>query len=600
MILFLISFIAGVLTVLAPCVLPLLPVIVGGSLATGSNRRAYTICLALGGSVIAFTLLLKASTVFIMVPESFWQWFSGGILILFGIVMIFPRLYDSLPIVNKLNLSSNRALAAGYQQNSLWGDVIMGAALGPVFSSCSPTYFVILATVLPASFATGVIDLLAYAVGLAGFLFIIAVTGQKLVDRLGVAINPEGWFRRGIGILFLIVGIAVATGAEATTEAWLLNNGFDVTAIEQRLLQSNQSAPAGMCANGICPGPTSTPLLSPNMKASLYPKAPELTGIDGYINTGGAPITIGQFKGKKVVLIDIWTYSCINCQRTLPYVKSWYDKYSQDGLEIIGVHTPEFAFEHVLKNVQDAVMAEGVKYPVVLDNEYATWNAFGNQFWPRKYLIDIDGYIVYDHAGEGDYDGTEAAIQRALAERNQRLGVAASTMPTVAPENVSADATLGQIASPETYFGAARNEFLGNGSQGTVGVQSLTEPVTVSPNTLYLIGQWNFVDEYAETPATVGGSAGSDRVDYRYHAHNVYFVSGTRDATPIDIEVLRDSKPLDPSVAGSDVHFVGGHSYVTISGNRLYSLIKDTSIGDHLLELIISKPGLQAYTFTFG
>ena len=614
MLLLLISFIAGVLTVLAPCVLPLLPVIVGGSLSTGSRRRAYTICLALGGSVIVFTLLLKASTIFINVPPAFWQWFSGGILVLFGVLMIFPRLWDNLGFVNLLNRSSNKALAVGYQQNSMWGDLVMGAALGPVFSSCSPTYFVILATVLPASFAMGFVDLLAYAIGLSGFLFIIAIAGQRLVDRLGVTINPEGWFRRGIGILFLVVGLGVFTGTEARVEIWLLNNGFDVTMIEQHLLQGDVYPTSPECTNGICnststagsvatttnsASPT-TAFLSPALKASQFKKAPELTGIDGYINTDGKPITISQFKGKKVVLIDIWTYSCINCQRTLPYVKMWYDKYESQGLEIIGVHTPEFAFEHVLKNVQDAVMAEGVKYPVVLDNEYATWNAFGNQFWPRKYLIDIDGYIVYDHAGEGDYDGAEKAIQNALAERAARLGAAAPTSTAVAaPTNIETTNPY-ELGSPETYFGAARNEYLGNGNQGQTGDQFLEEPTTVAPNTLYLIGAWNFADQYAETTAAVGGSAGSDRVDYRYHAKDLYFVAGTKDGAPIDVEVLRDGKSLDKSYAGADIHFVNGKSYVTISSNRLYKIIEDASYGDHLLEFIISKPGLQAYTFTFG
>ena len=201
MILFFISFLAGVLTVLSPCVLPLLPVIVGGSIATGgSKRRAYTICLSLGASVVVFTLLLKASTAFIAIPQNFWEYFSGTVLVLFGLVMIFPRLWDSIPLVNLLNRSSNKALAVGYQRDSIWGDMLMGAALGPVFSSCSPTYFVVLATVLPASFAVGLADLLAYAVGLAGFLFIIAVAGQRLVDKLGVTAEPGGWFRRSLSM----------------------------------------------------------------------------------------------------------------------------------------------------------------------------------------------------------------------------------------------------------------------------------------------------------------------------------------------------------------------------------------------------------------
>ena len=597
MLLFLISFIAGVLTVLAPCVLSLLPIIVGGSLAGGGRRRALTIVVSLGVSVILFTLLLKVSTAFINIPPVTWQWLSGGILILFGLTMLFPRLWDSLGFVGALNRNSNKLLATGYQQNSLWGDALMGAALGPVFTSCSPTYFVILATVLPASFAMGFVDLFAYTLGLCGFLYIIALTGQRLVDKLGVTIEPEGWFRRGISVLFITVGVLVFTGTMARVELWLLERGFDVTIIEQRLLQGTAPS-ASQCTTKECIG-TSTAYQSADMKGGAFTMAPELTGIDGYINTNGRPITLGELKGKKVVLIDIWTYSCINCQRTLPYLKMWYDKYRDQGLEIIGVHTPEFAFEKVLQNVQMAVNKEGIKYPVVLDNQYATWNAFGNQFWPRKYLIDIDGYIVYDHAGEGSYDEAERAIQKALAERAARLGTSTPTAIAGEPSNVvSVDPS--QLGSPEVYFGASRNEYLGNGEQRKTGTQSLEEPVTVNPNTLYLIGSWDIQAEYAETPASVGGSAGSDRIDYRYKAKSVYLVAGSAKGSAIEIEVLRDSKPLEKSYAGADVHFKNGRSYITITDNRLYKVIEDSAYGDHLLEFIISSPGLQAYTFTFG
>ncbi|HVU75584.1 MAG TPA: cytochrome c biogenesis protein DipZ, partial [Candidatus Paceibacterota bacterium] len=444
MLLFLISFIAGVLTVLAPCVLPLLPVIVGGSVAQGGGwRRAYTICVSLGGSVILFTLLLKATTAFIAIPEAFWQWFSGLILIGFGLTMIFPQLWDNLPIVNTMNRTSNAALGMGYRQNSFWGDMLMGAALGPVFSSCSPTYFIILATVLPASFAVGLADLVAYAVGLAGFLFIIAIAGQRLVDKLGVAIEPGGTFRRTVGIIFLVIGLGILTGIEAKVEAWLLTNGFDVTTVEQHLLGANQGSAATST--------DSVSTLTPEQKALVYPKAPELPQGDGYINTDGKPVSLAQYKGKNVVLVDFWTYSCINCIRTIPYVESWYKKYKDQGLVIIGVHTPEFAFEHIYQNVADAVKGFGITYPVVQDNEYKIWNAFGNQFWPREYLIDIDGFIVHDHAGEGEYDQTEHAIQEALAERAQRLGLVASSSDMTNPsDTISID--FGGVRSPETYF----------------------------------------------------------------------------------------------------------------------------------------------------
>ncbi|OGG54009.1 hypothetical protein A2851_01760 [Candidatus Kaiserbacteria bacterium RIFCSPHIGHO2_01_FULL_53_29] len=576
MILLLISFVAGILTVLAPCVLPLLPVIVGGSLATGSRRRAYAICLALGVSIILFTLLLKVGTAFINVPQSFWQWFSGGILILFGVVMIFPRLWDSLPFVNKLNMSSNKLLATGYRQNSIWGDMLMGAALGPVFASCSPTYFVILATVLPASFLMGFVDLLAYAIGLSGFLLIIAIAGQKLVDRLGVTIEPGGWFRRSIGILFLVVGILVATGTMVRLEAWLLERGFDATKYEHVLLGAPMDTPLDRSA-------TST--LTPEGKALVYPEAPELVLPDGYINTGGKPITIGEFKGKKVVLIDIWTYSCINCQRTLPYLKAWYEKYKNTGLEIIGVHTPEFAFEKLQKNVQTAVNGFGITYPVILDNEYRTWNAYGNQYWPRKYLVDIDGFIVYDHIGEGGYAETEMQIQKALAERAERLGLA---MPDIAVSQDVAEAG-GRVRSPETYFGAWRNSNLGNGISGTRGPQTLTMSSRLQPNEFYLDGRWNFEEQYLENL-----SKGA-RIAFTYDAKDVYFVAAATAA--VKIKVTRDGgEPLGTD-RGADVDANGE---ATIHEDRLYKLIEGADYGTHTLEIEVEGVGLQAYTFTFG
>jgi len=599
-ILFFISFIAGVLTAIAPCVLPLLPVIVGGSMATGGEgqhrlRSALIIASSLGISVILFTLLLKASTIFIDIPQLFWQLFSGVILIVFGFVLFFPQLWDNLGFVNLLNRSSNQLLASGYQRHSFVGDIIMGAALGPVFSSCSPTYFVVLATVLPASFGMGLLDLFAYALGLSGFLLLIAIAGQKLVDKLGVAIEPGGWFRRTIGVLFLIVGLAVATGAEASTEAWLLSHGFDLTFIEQRLLGGNNQtarAPSPSLPEGkLGLGASSTPsFLTMAEKALRYQKAPELTSVDGYINTNGKPITISQFKGNKVVLIDFWTYSCINCQRTLPYLKAWYDKYHDQGLEIIGVHTPEFAFERLLGNVQTAVQGFGIKYPVVLDNEYGTWNAFGNEYWPNKYLIDIDGYIVYNHSGEGNYDETEKAIQKALAERAQRLGTA---MPSATSTTVNAINVNGsQLGSPETYFGSNRNEFLGNGVQGQSGIQTLTLPAIsdLRANTLYLGGAWNFTPEYASNK-----DAGA-KIEFVYKAKHVYFVAAGTNG-PVKIKVTRDEGEALGAAAGKDVD---GNGEATISGDRLYELVSDSEYGAHLLEIKVEAPGIQAYTFTFG
>lgn len=238
MTLFIISFIAGVLTVLAPCILPLLPVVVGSSAAGRSRWTPYIVVGSLSVSIIIFTYLLKASTAFIMIPPQFWTYLSGGILVLFGLVLFFPTLWEKLPGISKISAGSNQLVGTGYQKKSFWGDALIGAALGPVFSSCSPTYFVILASVLPASFALGTLYLLAYTAGLALVLLLIGLVGQRAADRLTWMADSRGWFKRGIGVLFIVLGILIATGYEKKLEVAILESGFfDITKVEQFLLQ---------------------------------------------------------------------------------------------------------------------------------------------------------------------------------------------------------------------------------------------------------------------------------------------------------------------------------------------------------------------------
>ncbi len=580
MLLLFVSFAAGVLTVLAPCTLPLLPVIIGGSVSGGVDRKkALTITLALGLSVILFTLILKVSTAFINIPQNVWSYISGTVIVILGLSFIFPRLWEN-SLTAKLSIGSNKLIGEGFRKKSFWGDVLIGAALGPVFSSCSPTYFIVIATVLPAMPLVGMIYLLVYTFGLCIALFVVSLLGQKLMAKLNVASDSRSWFKKVIGILFILVGVAIFFGLDKASQSLLINSGvFDITKVEQKLLDLNnnhQISPKPQQTTASSTASSTTTFLTPAQKAAIYPLAPELTGIDGYINTGGLPITIGQFKGKKVVLLDIWTYSCINCQRTLPYLKAWYDKYKDQGLEIIGLHTPEFAFEHLLPNVEDAVKKFGLEYPVVLDNEYATWNAYGNQYWPNKYLIDIDGYVVYEHAGEGDYDKEEQAIQKALAERNARLGINTS-MPTgvVAPSDVTTvDAS--KLGSPETYFGSNRNEFLANGSKGVEGEQKFVLPSSAPLNNLLLGGDWYIYPEFAET-------LGATEIEFTYKAKNVYMVGASTAGT--DIQIYRDGV------------LVGTKN---IKENTLYQIISNDDYNSHTLLIKIPSAGLDAYTFTFG
>lgn len=236
-----IAFLAGVLTVLAPCILPLLPVVVGSSASGRSRLTPYIVVGSLSASIIVFTILLKASSALITVPQAFWTYLSGGIILLFGVTLVFPGIWESLPGIAKLSSGSNRLLGTGYQKKSVWGDVLVGAALGPIFSTCSPTYFVILASVLPASFSLGMLYLLAYTLGLALVLLFIALLGERFASRLSGFSDPQGRFKRGVGILFIVLGLMIALGLEKKLETALLDSGyFDITKVEHALLERVQ------------------------------------------------------------------------------------------------------------------------------------------------------------------------------------------------------------------------------------------------------------------------------------------------------------------------------------------------------------------------
>jgi thiol-disulfide isomerase/thioredoxin len=293
--------------------------------------------------------------------------------------------------------------------------------------------------------------------------------------------------------------------------------------------------------------------------------APEISTPNGFINTDGKPITLEQYRGEKIILLDIWTYSCINCQRTLPYLNEWYEKYHDQGLEIIGLHTPEFSFEHKIENVEKAVKEFEIKYPVVLDNDYSTWRAYGNKYWPRKYLIDLEGNIIYDHIGEGSYEETEMAIQKALGISDDISN----------PKDlVVVDSS--QSISAETYFGAWRNNNLANGNKRVVGEQNLTVPDNILPNNLYLGGLWKIEKEYAE-------SVSNSKIVFKFKAKNVYMVSSAENEIVAEI-------------------YIDGKKYkdLPIKEEKLYGIFEESEYGTHTVEIKIPESGLQVFTFTFG
>ena len=572
MTLFIVSFIAGILTVLAPCVLPLLPVILAGSLSETKNKRRPLIIIAsLSISVFIFTLLLKGSTALIGASPTFWNYISGTILLGFGLTLIFPIAWAKIVLKIPGHNKPDRWITKGFNtQGSTMTDIIVGAALGPVFTTCSPTFFVILATVLPQNLAMGLIDLAAYIIGLALVLLLVAFVGQRVIDKLGWAIDPSGWFRKILGVLFIILAVSIAFGYDKKVESVILNSGFfDVTTLEQSIHQKLE--------NG---SPTSS-----TTNVGARGNYVEIQHPAGYVNSD--PFTLSDFIGKKVILVDFIDYSCINCERTFPYLENWWNTYKDQGLEVVAIHTPEFSFEKNINNVQMAAQRFGLTFPIVLDNDYATWNAYGNEYWPHKYLIDIHGNVVYDKIGEGGDDEVQAEIVKLLTERSAFLGLnntisaGSSTIP---------DYTV-QANSPETYFGANRNEYFGNGVPYFVQTHTFIEPNTLTPNQFYLGGQWHIDSEYAETDGT------SSQLSYVFDATKMYLIAESKDGTSVSARVLIDGKPIDPQFDGADV---SSSSTLEINESRLYNLYSNQIPGQHRIDIIFSKPGVRAYTFTFG
>lgn len=307
-------------------------------------------------------------------------------------------------------------------------------------------------------------------------------------------------------------------------------------------------------------------------KEQQYQPAKELVDPGEFLNT--EPFTISDLIGKQVIMVDFWTYSCINCQRTFPYLNAWHEKYGDQGLTIIGVHTPEFEFEKDLGNLQRAIEKFSIEYPVVQDNDYKTWRAYQNRYWPRKYIIDIDGFIVYDHIGEGAYQETEEIIQDLLAERAERLNLEPIEEM---PELVQDPEESRQSRSPEVYFGAARNDLLANGNPNEQGTFTLEEPENPGLDELNLVGDWQIDREYAENISE------DAKIVFRYRAKEVYMVASAPEGA--NLQIYQDGELVKTEPVRED---------------QLYILIENEEHGEHLLEIVVDQPGFKAFTFTFG
>jgi cytochrome c biogenesis protein CcdA/thiol-disulfide isomerase/thioredoxin len=534
-----IGFVAGVVTALSPCVLPVLPIVLAGG-ATG--RRPLAIVAGIVVSFTVFTLFAAWLLDLLGLPEDVLRNLAIALLFLVALTLFVPQVGDWL--ARPLQFLTRR------RDGDLGGGFLLGASLGLVFVPCAGP---VLAAVTVIA-ARRDVDLdsfllpLSYAIGAAVPMLAIAVLGQ----RASRAFRAHAVLvRRVSGVLVAGAALAIAFGVDRNLQTALpgyteeLQKHFERSGAARRELRE--------LTGGRDPRATG----AGTAKLQDYGPAPDFHGIVRWLNS--KPLTLGELRGR-VVLVDFWTYSCINCLRTLPHVRAWDARYRDAGLTIVGVHSPEFAFERVPSNVRENVRKLGVRYPVALDNDFLTWQSWHNQYWPAKYLIDKRGHVRYYHFGEGEYGRTEEAIRTLLgAEAPGPTGLA--------------DESPHGLLTPETYLGYARLDRNAGDPIEQDKPHAYTFPRGISANELAYSGIWTVQEERA-----VAGLSAGLRLLYR--ARDVYLVLTGKGT----VDVVVDGKP---------------ERKVRVRDDRLYTLVHRPKLGDHLLELHFT-PGVAAYAFTFG
>jgi cytochrome c biogenesis protein CcdA/thiol-disulfide isomerase/thioredoxin len=545
-----VGFLAGLITALSPCVLPVLPIILAGGVS-GGRRRPYAIIAGIVASFTFFTLAASALLDLAGLPQDFLRNLAIVMLFVVAAVLILPR-FGQLLERPLYFLTRRRAGDAA-------GGLVLGLSLGLVFVPCAGPVLAAI-SVLAAEREIGaeaIVLTLSYALGAAVPMLAIALGGRRVSGPLR---SRARFLRPASGVLIAAAALAIAFGLDQRFQTSV--PGY-TQAVQDRVERSGAAERElrRLTGSGRRPPATSAAPLAD------FGQAPELAGISEWINTpGGRSLSLAGLRGK-VVLIDFWTYSCINCLRTLPYLKAWDKAYRADGLVIVGVHTPEFAFERVPSNVRSAVKKLRLKYAVALDNEYETWNAFGNQYWPAKYFIDRRGHVRWAHFGEGEYERSEQVIRQLVAE--------GGPTPTRLAAVRRAEAPSGQPVTPESYLGYRRlDRYAGSEIQPDRPAQYRFPRAPLPPNHLAYDGPWRVEDE-----RIVSAGTGS-RVRLQFRARDVHLVLTGQGS----VEVLLDG---------------ARRREVRVAGDRLYTLLRLGRVRDGLLELRFS-PGVGAYAFTFG
>jgi cytochrome c biogenesis protein CcdA/thiol-disulfide isomerase/thioredoxin len=575
MLLILLAYLGGILTILSPCILPVLPFV----FARADRPFVRSTLPMLGGMAATFAIVATLAAVgggWAVRANAIGRWAALILLALFGIALVFPSVSDRL--TRPLVALGSRLTEKQDRQGSIWSSIVLGVATGLLWAPCAGPILGIIFTAAAlqgASFDTTLL-LLAYALGAATSLALALLIGGKLFQRMKKSLGASERIRQVLGVLVLVGVVTIALGLD--TRLLSKVSSAQTTSLESgiaRRLGASQSMDQSSARTNAA-GELVLPVLG---------TLPSLDGLGPWFNS--APLTDHQLRGK-VILVDFWTYSCINCLRTLPYLKAWDSKYRKDGLVIIGVHAPEFAFEREPSNVSKAVKDLGVRYPVALDNQYRLWDALHNQYWPAHYFVDAAGRIRYFHHGEGEYAMSERVIRQLLAEAGH---APAGAMAEASASGAEAAAAFDEIGSPETYIGYYRADRF-----ASAGGLIHDKPATYEAAPLAL-NQWSFEGKWIDNRQSARSLAAGAKISFRFHARDLHLVLGSATGRPVRFKVTIDGKApgLD---AGVDLEADGSG---VVTDQRLYQLVRQKGpVRDRIFSITFSDPGVEAFSFTFG
>jgi cytochrome c biogenesis protein CcdA/peroxiredoxin len=564
MLIFFLAYLGGLLTIFSPCVLPVLPFIFARS--DQSFRRSGLPILL--GMAATFTLLASFAAVggaWLVEVNQYGRYAAMLLLLLLGLALIFPALSDRM--MRPFVALGGRLQQHADRQGNVKGPLLLGVAVGFLWAPCAgPILGLVLAgAALNGANLYSALLLLVFAAGAATSLGLALLAGGRVFSLMKRSLGAEEWVRRGLGLAVMAGVVVIALGWDTR---FLSQFTFLSTASTEQKLIAQLDKPSGTVAE------TGT--------------MPPLTGTTQWLNS--PPLSSESLRGK-VVLVDFWTYSCINCLRTLPYLKAWNEKYRAQGLVIIGVHTPEFAFEKDPHNVEQALHDLGITYPVAMDNQYAVWNAFSNKYWPAHYLIDANGLIRHQHFGEGAYQETEQMIQTLLKEAHQGVLAMSHELVQVAGTGATA-AAVNMTSSPETYVGYARQRNLASPEAiRQDAAAQYSAPRELKTNQWALHGNWLVSAESTALQAPGGA------ISYRFQGRDLHLVLGSHSGKPVRFKVTLDG--VAPGADhGADIDAQGNG---VIREQRLYQLIRQRGkISAHTFRIEFLDADAEAFAFTFG